>query len=111
MERRPPRATRTDTLFPYTTLVRCTTPQPPRAATPPEGLIKKKQGNRRSARIRAAGTLGTETDYGSSGWHQRLRADRASRVSRRHGGQAQGHRVRRHQRPWHRRGERAPPEV
>src|SRR3546814_6975136 len=35
MIRRPPRSTRTDTLFPYTTLFR-SSPPPPRASTPPD---------------------------------------------------------------------------
>src|SRR3546814_1069214 len=41
MIRRPPRSTRTDTLFPYTTLFRSSRPPGPRSAPPAIGVFRR----------------------------------------------------------------------
>src|SRR3546814_4015844 len=43
MKRRPPRSTRTDTLFPYTTLFRSVCPPPPPLRRGPEGQVQDQQ--------------------------------------------------------------------
>src|SRR3546814_1663850 len=72
MIRRPPRSTRTDTLFPYTTLFRSmlaegfTTRQGPRAAYIHRDAVNRQLRPRRSARLTAltsGGTIPDTADY------------------------------------------------
>src|SRR3546814_7900632 len=53
--RRPPRSTRTDTLFPYTTLFRSTTPSSPRGSASPTTTSPSATATERHRRLRSAG--------------------------------------------------------
>src|SRR3546814_17742275 len=62
MIRRPPRSTRTDTLFPYTTLCRSPAPGP----CPPRGMARPaSDGSATMTRLRQAGGVGIVADDGT----------------------------------------------
>src|SRR3546814_2624225 len=69
MIRRPPRSTRTDTLFPYTTLFRSKSPRKPRALVDNSGISNK--------RIR-------RSNFATSAQHFRIRLRRTRDAYRRH---------------------------
>src|SRR3546814_16617462 len=60
MIRRPPRSTRTDTLFPYTTLFRS-----PRPAAPVRQLVRLGQGRLRAAGVRLRHRQGRSEEHTS----------------------------------------------
>src|SRR3546814_12277768 len=83
--RRPPRSTRTDTLFPYTTLFRSTWPSSPTSERPPHRSTD-------SATLAAwrAGS-GGDGGYTSCAWSLALRAGRRAHAAPRHPTRSEEH--------------------